>query len=120
MVINASWVADEITNNTGCDLDWGMFSYPAVTGGVDGTEGMMVGGQGMSINKNSKNAQAAFELIMYLTTGKGDAEVSKASNAIPADPAMVSGQKLSKISNRHSNRLQKAMNGHVEWNAKQK
>lgn len=87
MVINASWVADEITNNTGCDLEWGMFSYPAVTGGVDGTEGMMVGGQGMSINKNSKNAQAAFELIMYLTTGKGDAEVSKASNAIPADPA---------------------------------
>lgn len=87
MVINASWVADEITNNTGCDLEWGMFPYPAVEGGVDGTEGMMVGAQGMSINKDSRNAKAAFELVMYLTTGKGDADISKKTNAIPADPA---------------------------------
>lgn len=87
MVINASWVPSEITNNTGCDLEWGMFSYPAVDGGVDGTEGMMVGAQGMSINKKSENAKAAFELVMFLTTGEWDATISTASEAIPADPA---------------------------------
>lgn len=87
MVVNASWVPAEITNNTGCDLEWGMFSYPAVEGGVDGTEGMMIGAQGMSINKDSKNAQAAFELIMYITTGEFDAKIATATDSIPADPA---------------------------------
>lgn len=86
MVLNASWVPEEITNQTGCDLEWGMFAYPAVEGGVDGTEAMMIGAQGMSVNKDSKNAQAAFELIMAITTGAGDAKISIASNSIPADP----------------------------------
>lgn len=86
MVVNASWVPQEITNNTECDLDWGMFSYPAVDGGVDGTEGMMVGAQGMSINKDSKNAQAAFDLIMFITTGEYDSKISLTTNSIPADP----------------------------------
>lgn len=87
MIVNASWIPDEVTNNTGCDLEWGMFSYPSVEGGVDGTEAMMVGAQGMSINKNSKNAQAAFELAMFITTGEWDAEIASQTNAIPADPA---------------------------------
>lgn len=87
MVVNASWVPSEVTNNTDCDLEWGMFPYPAVEGGVDGTEGMMVGAQGMSLNKNSENAQAAFELMMFLTTGEWDAKISAATDAIPADPA---------------------------------
>lgn len=87
MIVNASWIPDEVTNNTGCDLEWGMFPYPAVEGGVDGTEAMMVGAQGMSINKNSKNAQAAFELMMFITTGEWDAKIASQTNAIPADPA---------------------------------
>lgn len=87
MIVNATWIPSEVTNNTGCDLEWGMFPYPAVEGGVDGTEGMMVGAQGMSINKNSKNAQAAFELAMFLTTGEWDGKISVETNAIPADPA---------------------------------
>lgn len=87
MIVNATWIPSEVTNNTGCDLEWGMFPYPAVEGGVDGTEGMMVGAQGMSINKNSKNAQAAFELVMFLTTGEWDAKIAVETNAIPADPA---------------------------------
>lgn len=86
MLVNASWVPDEITGNTGCDLEWGMFSYPGVEGGVDGPEGMMVGAQGMAINKNSANAQEAFDLIMYITTGEFDAAISSATNSIPADP----------------------------------
>lgn len=86
MVVNATWVPDEIKNNTQCEFEWGMFPYPAVDGGVDGTEAMMVGAQGMSISKDSPNAQAAFELAMMIVTGEGDAAISTASNAIPADP----------------------------------
>lgn len=86
MCINASWLPNEITNNTGCDLEWGCFSYPAVEGGVDGTEGMMTGAQGMSVNAKSKNAQAAFELVMFITTGEGDAEIAAATDGIPSDP----------------------------------
>lgn len=87
MIVNASWIPDEVTNNTACDLEWGLFPYPAVEGGVDGTEGMMVGAQGMSINNKTKNAQAAFELIMFITTGEWDAAIATATNAIPADPS---------------------------------
>lgn len=86
MVVNATWVPSEIINNTACEFEWGMFSYPAVEGGVDGTEAMMVGGQGISVSKDSKNAQAAFELALEIVTGEGDAKLSAASDAIPADP----------------------------------
>ena len=86
MVVNATWVPEEITGNTQCDIEWGMFSYPAVDGGVDGTEAMMVGAQGISINKDSENAQEAFDLALAIVTGEGDAKLSVASNAIPADP----------------------------------
>lgn len=86
MVVNATWVPAEIQGNTECEFEWGMFAYPAVEGGVDGTEAMMVGGQGVSVNKDSKNAQAAFELAMAIVTGEGDAKISLASDAIPADP----------------------------------
>lgn len=86
MVVNATWVPAEIKGNTDCEFEWGMFSYPAVEGGVDGTEAMMVGAQGISVNKDSANAQAAFELAMEIVTGEGDAKLSLASDAIPADP----------------------------------
>lgn len=86
MVVNATWVPEEITGNTQCDIEWGMFSYPAVEGGVDGTEAMMVGAQGISVSKNSENAQEAFDLALAIVTGEGDAKLSVESNAIPADP----------------------------------
>lgn len=86
MVVNATWVPEEITGNTQCDIEWGMFSYPAVEGGVDGTEAMMVGAQGIAVSKNSENAQEAFDLAMAIVTGEGDAKLSVESNAIPADP----------------------------------
>ncbi len=86
MVVNATWVPEEIKGNTDCDIEWGMFSYPAVDGGADGTEAMMVGAQGISVSANSENAQAAFDLALAIVTGEGDAALSTASNAIPADP----------------------------------
>ena len=96
MIVNATWIPSEVSNNTGCDLKWGMFPYPAVEGGVDGTEGMMVGAQGMSINKKSKNAQAAFDLVMFITTGEWDAKIAQQTDAIPSDPANTEWPELIK------------------------
>lgn len=85
MIVNASWVPSEITNNTQCDIDWGMFNYPAVEGGKDATTIANVGAQGFAINKNSKNAQAAFDLIMKITTGEFDSKMALECGGIPAD-----------------------------------
>lgn len=86
MVVNASWVPAEIEGNTDSDLEWGMFSYPAVDGGVDGTEAMMVGAQGISVSANSEHAQEAFDLALAIVSGEGDAALSVATDSIPADP----------------------------------
>lgn len=85
MVVNASWVPAEITNNTGCDLEWGMFNYPSVDGGKDANTVANVGAQGFAINKNSENAQAAFDLIMKVTTGEFDQKMALECGGIPAD-----------------------------------
>ncbi len=86
MVVNASWVPAEIEGNTDSDLEWGMFSYPAVDGGVDGTEAMMVGAQGISVSANSEHVQEAFDLALAIVSGEGDAALSVATDSIPADP----------------------------------
>ncbi|MCC8066679.1 MAG: extracellular solute-binding protein [Clostridiales bacterium] len=86
MVVNASWVPAEIEGNTDSDLEWGMFSYPAVDGGVDGTEAMMVGGQGISVSNASEHAQEAFDLALAIVSGDGDALLSETADTIPADP----------------------------------
>ena len=85
MLVNASWVPAEITNNTGCDLEWGMFNYPSVDGGKDPNTIANVGAQGFAINKNSENAQAAFDLIMKITTGEYDQKMALECGGIPAD-----------------------------------
>ncbi|MCD7736211.1 MAG: extracellular solute-binding protein, partial [Lachnospiraceae bacterium] len=85
MVVNASWVPAEIEGNTDSDLEWGMFSYPAVDDGVDGTEAMMVGAQGISVSANSEHAQEAFDLALAIVSGEGDAALSVATDSIPAD-----------------------------------
>lgn len=97
MLVNASWVPAEITNNTGCDLEWGMFNYPTVEGGTDSNKIANVGAQGFAIPSYSENAEAAFDLIMFLTSGEADQAIALASNGIPADtrneqwPEMIAG-----------------------------
>ena len=77
------------------NFKWGCFSYPAVEGGVDGTNASNYGAQVFAINKNSKNAEAAFQLICKITKGEFDQVLAEESNGIPADttntewPAMV-------------------------------
>lgn len=85
MYLNGSWLPNEVLPTTGPDFKWGCFSYPAVTGGKDGVEASNFGAQVYAINKDSKNAEAAFELIQYITKGKFDQMMSEMSTGIPAD-----------------------------------
>ena len=95
MYLNGSWLPNEVKDIAGEDFQWGCFSYPAVEGGVDGTNASNYGAQVFAINKNSKNAEAAFQLICKITKGEFDQVLAEESNGIPADttntewPAMV-------------------------------
>lgn len=95
MYLNGSWLPNEVKDMAGDDFNWGCFSYPAVEGGKDGTNASNYGAQVFAINKNSKNAEAAFQLICKITKGEFDKVLAEESNGIPADtsntewPAMV-------------------------------
>lgn len=85
MYLNGSWLPNEVKDMAGEDFKWGCFSYPAVEGGKDGVEASNYGAQVYAINKNSKNAEAAFKLICKITKGEYDAKLAQMSNGIPAD-----------------------------------
>lgn len=85
MYLNGSWLPNEVKDMAGDDFKWGCFSYPAVEGGVDGPEAANYGAQVFAINKNSKNAEAAFQLIMKITKGEYDKKLAEMSSGIPAD-----------------------------------
>lgn len=97
MVVNASWVPSEITNNTDCDIEWGMFNYPAVEGGKDPNTVANIGAQAFAIPSYSEHPQEAFDLIVKITSGEFDAKMAMTSNGIPADtrneewPEMLAG-----------------------------
>ena len=85
MYLNGSWLPNEVKDIAGEDFNWGCFSYPAVEGGVDGTEASNYGAQVFAINAKSQKAEQAFQLITYLTKGEADALLSEMSVGIPAD-----------------------------------
>lgn len=85
MYLNGSWLPNEVKDIAGEDFKWGCFSYPAVEGGVDGTEASNYGAQVFAINAKSTKAEQAFQLITYLTKGEADALLSEMSVGIPAD-----------------------------------
>lgn len=85
MYLNGSWLPNEVKDIAGEDFNWGCFSYPAVEGGVDGTEASNYGAQVFAINAKSTKAEQAFQLITYLTKGEADALLSEMSVGIPAD-----------------------------------
>lgn len=99
MIVNASWVPAEITNQTGCDIEWGMFNYPSVDGGADPNTIANVGAQSFAIPAYSEKGQQAFDLIMKIATGEGDQKVALDTDSIPSDPtntewpAMIAGCK---------------------------
>ncbi|MEG0125073.1 MAG: ABC transporter substrate-binding protein [Clostridia bacterium] len=97
MIVNASWVPQEITNNTGCEINWGMFNFPSVEGGKDPATIANVGAQAFAIPAYSAHPQEAFDLIAFLTSGETDQKIADASKGIPADtrntewPALIAG-----------------------------
>ncbi|MEG2440204.1 MAG: ABC transporter substrate-binding protein [Acetivibrio sp.] len=84
MYLNGSWLPNEVLETTGPDFKWGCFSYPDC-GGVDGVEASNFGAQVYAINKDTKVAPEAFELIQYITKGEFDQKMSQLSTGIPAD-----------------------------------
>lgn len=89
MILQASWVPNEIVQNTSATLDWGFFPWPAVEGGVNGTEAGMVGAQGYGIVDASAYKQEAFDFIATVVTGDYDLKMAEAVSSIPADTANV-------------------------------
>lgn len=86
MVVNASWVPGEITNNTSCEETWGMFNFPSMTeNDVDANTVANIGAQALGVNAKSENPQEAFDFIMFLTSGEYDQKMATESNGIPAD-----------------------------------
>ena len=97
MILNASWIPNEINQNTGTEVNWGFFPWPTVEGGVDGIEGSMVGSQGFGIVDKSEHKQEAFDFILTVVTGEYDKKMADTVLSIPADventewPAVVAG-----------------------------
>lgn len=87
MILNASWIPNEINQNTGETIDWGFFPWPAVEGGVDGTEASMVGSQGFGIPAKSEMQQEAFDFAMMIATGDYDLKMAESVSSIPSDTA---------------------------------
>lgn len=85
MVLQASWVPNEIIQTTGESVNWGFFPWPAVDGGVDGTDASMVGAQGFGIVDASDKKQEAFDFAQMICTGEFDLKMAESVNSIPAD-----------------------------------
>ena len=97
MILNASWIPNEINQGTGASIDWGFFPWPSVPGGVDGSEAAMVGAQSIGICAKTKYPQEAINFALKLVTGKYDLQMAQQTITIPADvnntdwPAAISG-----------------------------
>lgn len=84
MVVCANYVTAEVDNNTGTQVDWGFFNYPAVDGGADNAS-VYCGANSLAVTSYSENAQAAFDFIIFLTTGEWDQKMATEAKQIPAD-----------------------------------
>ena len=95
MYLNGSWLPNEVKEMAGPDFHWGCFAYPALTDGANGIETNNFGAQVFGINKDTKLAKEAFDLITFLTKGEYDQKLADETVGIPADttntewPAMV-------------------------------
>ena len=95
MIVCANYVTAEVNMQTGTEVNWGLFNYPAVDGGVENTAAY-AGANSLAITDYSENAQAAFDFIIFLTTGEWDQKMADEAAQIPADsrntaPAVLTG-----------------------------
>ena len=87
IVICGSWLPNEAKASAAEDLEWGYFNYPSVEGGTDDNTANNIANQVFAINKDSKMAKEAFELITYITTGDFDKQMTEEALCIPTDKA---------------------------------
>lgn len=87
IIICGSWLPNEIKNSVASDLKWGYFNYPSVEGGTDDNTANNISNQVFAINKDSKEADAAFKYITYLTTGDVDKQFIEKALSMPTDNA---------------------------------
>ncbi len=87
MVVCANYVTAEVNNHSGTELNWGVFSYPSVEGGIDATGVEYAGANSIAVTKYSENQQAAFDLAMFIVTGEYDQKMADTANQMPADPS---------------------------------
>ncbi len=85
MYYNGSWVANEVRGMTGDGYEWGVFGYPELEGGINGTEAANFGGQCFAISDASTVKEEAFDFIMYLTRGDWDTTLAVETMGIPAE-----------------------------------
>ena len=95
MIVCANYVTAEVNMQTGTEVNWGLFTYPAVDGGVDNASAYG-GANSLAVTSYSENAQAAFDFIIFLTTGEFDQKMADTAAQIPADsrnkaPAALNG-----------------------------
>lgn len=85
MVVCANYVCAEVNNNSGTEVNWGMFNYPTIEGG-SGSTNAYAGANSLAISSYSENPQAAFDFLMLLTSGEFDQRMANDASQIPADP----------------------------------
>lgn len=85
MYINGTWLPNEVAATTADTYKWGAFAFPAVPNGVEGTEAGCYSSYAIAINKDCDDATtaAAFEFIVYITTGEFDQAFCDQAQAIP-------------------------------------
>lgn len=86
MVVCANYVTSEVDAAVGA-VDWGFFNYPEVTGGVDNSA--YAGANSLAITSYTKNAQAAYDFITYITTGTYGQKLADECGQIPADTRLT-------------------------------
>ena len=87
IIICGSWLPNEVKEMVAEDFEWGYFNYPSVEGGTDDAAANNIANQVFAINKDSKMADQAFELITYITTGEFDKKMTEEALCIPTDKA---------------------------------
>ena len=87
IVICGSWLPNEAKESVADDLEWGYFNYPSVPDGTDDSTANNIANQVLAINKDSKMADKAFQLIEYITTGEYDKKMTEDALCIPTDKA---------------------------------
>ncbi len=83
MNLNGSWLPNELVGTTGPDFEWGQFTFPTIPNQEEDSTVIVFGSNGYAVNKNSENADAAFELITYIVSKEAQADFADRALAMP-------------------------------------